>query len=279
MFTKYRIILLVFITVLLWPLNDVYGMEGTSNFNYGNKSKSTVVYDEQNTNNPKNELFVLFKGFVEIRKDDEATLRPAKENEVFMEIFCGEKLFCDDISTDRFGKFEVLIPTSNVEGFEECKKGINIGFYRKDPSKSRNFLRTIVRNPLDAEVERVQRIFAKVHSFNCLILSKPLTENDVTKIENQKEKEKKENLSKYLNKQYTKHDDENSFQIGFNPKYAKINGTEAQILGDKEQYKYIVYKKYFKKDSVEPETSSSDNQLVNKFATLLGKKKTKPTHF
>uniref|UniRef100_A0A183CGX6 Outer membrane protein n=1 Tax=Globodera pallida TaxID=36090 RepID=A0A183CGX6_GLOPA len=70
-----------------------------------------------------------------------------------------------------------------------------------------------------------------------------------------------------------------NFQIGFNPKYAKINGTEAQILGDKEQYKYIVYKKYFKKDSAEPETSSSENQLVNKFATLLGKKKTKPTHF
>uniref|UniRef100_A0A914H4H0 Uncharacterized protein n=1 Tax=Globodera rostochiensis TaxID=31243 RepID=A0A914H4H0_GLORO len=114
-----------------------HGMDGTSNSNYGNKSKSIVVYDEQN----QNELFVLFKGFVQIRKikDGKETLRSAKKNEVFVEIFCGDHVHDRHISTDKYGKFEVIMHASDVkENFEKCEQGLNIGFYKYDPNSIQN---------------------------------------------------------------------------------------------------------------------------------------------
>uniref|UniRef100_A0A183CBR3 Lipoprotein n=1 Tax=Globodera pallida TaxID=36090 RepID=A0A183CBR3_GLOPA len=71
-----------------------------------------------------------------------------------------------------------------------------------------------------------------------------------------------------------KDDDENSFQISFNPKYAAINKKEAQILGDKGKYRsYTIYTQM--KNTPKSESSSTENQLVKmykKATTCFGKK-------
>uniref|UniRef100_A0A914H801 Uncharacterized protein n=1 Tax=Globodera rostochiensis TaxID=31243 RepID=A0A914H801_GLORO len=179
MFTKYPIILLFFITVLLCPLN-VYGMDGASN------------------SGDDNQKHVLFKGFVGVGE----TNRPAKQNGLFMSIFCGKNIVFDKIFTDQNGKFEVQIQSSAVNDLEECKNGINICFERKDPSgKCKNIIIQLDNVRIDGKSKKVPLVFAKVDSSDCLIFL-------------QKEED----------------DAENNFQVDFETQFVKINGAEAHIL-------------------------------------------------
>uniref|UniRef100_A0A183BX22 Uncharacterized protein n=1 Tax=Globodera pallida TaxID=36090 RepID=A0A183BX22_GLOPA len=265
-------ILLTFITVLLLcPLNDVYGMNGAYTPNYGAKGKSTAVNDE---------MYVLFKGVVQI-KDGNKPIRPADKNEVVVKIFCGENSYNDGIFTESYGKFEVVMPTSYVQNhLEECQQGmLNIGFYRKDPSKFRNSVKKVALNDKDAKAKSVQRLFAKVDRFACLKLSDEFTEKGLEELEEKRENEKKEDINEFLNKQMTKQDDENSFLISFEPTYAEINGTEA-LLDNTERYRsYEMNHYFFDNHPPKSATSSSENKLVKKVAAFLGIKKKKPTHF
>uniref|UniRef100_A0A914H5K8 Uncharacterized protein n=1 Tax=Globodera rostochiensis TaxID=31243 RepID=A0A914H5K8_GLORO len=217
-------------------------MDGASNSNYGNKSKSIAVDGEQK--------YVLFKGFVQIGN------RHATENEVVMEIFCVEKGFTGGIFTDSYGKFEVVMHASDVKALEKCNENeLNIGFYRKNPNQIGNFVKDGVINPLDAKAKKQER-----------------------------EEEKKNNINESLNKQITKQDDENIFEICFNPNYAAINETKV-LLDVKERYRTYSTNNYFfnsTEDSAKPETSSSEilvKKICKKVTTFFGKKEKKQNHF
>uniref|UniRef100_A0A914I0T5 Uncharacterized protein n=1 Tax=Globodera rostochiensis TaxID=31243 RepID=A0A914I0T5_GLORO len=135
MTVPYRIIFLIFLTVIPFV---------------------TIAYpspDADNSSTNDATVYVYFKGVVQGRR----------ENEVVVDIFCGQTGRNISFYTGARGQFEFPIDEQFLRYFRGCTaEGITIGFYKKDTNDARQSCLGCLVSPREAQNKRVLKCFVSV---------------------------------------------------------------------------------------------------------------------